>query len=565
MTPSRRDLLKSLGAMAFAPAFAPALVGLSRKGHVIGGGFIADGSATGHAVRDGSLRQGARGARRELRTSVAIVGGGMGGLSAAWQLDALGMTDWLLLEMDTHTGGNARSARPDGVPLADAARIRAPWGAHYVPVPDADAVHVRRLFRELGVLSATGEWDERTLCHTPQERLWQHGRWHEGLEPMDAISAADRAQFARFDARIDELRATRMFRVPGAMGHEARRRALAAGGAAARTARGVEELDTLTADAWMRREGFTAPALRWWVEYGTRDDFGASLQQASAWAAVHYFAARDSEEHGPLTWPEGNDFIAQALTKRLMARASRDGGPRIHTGAVAWQIAREGKRWVVDTPQARIMADAVIWAAPMFVLPRVFPTIELPNVLEYAPWVVANVVLHRMPDERGAPLAWDNVIYGSPSLGYVNAGHQLLGRPTLPVVWTWYHAVVDRPAAEGRQWLQQRPWTEWRDQIVQDLTRAHPDIADCITRVDIMRWGHAMARPKPGLLHRLLRLRDWQTPPGMFLAHADLSGMSLFEEAQWHGVAAATRAFALVGKGGSGRAPATRDDEEEGR
>lgn len=559
MTPSRRDLLKSLGAVVLAPA----LVGLSRKGQVIGGGFVPDGSEQGHAVRDGRWKPSAS-TRAEHRTSIAIVGGGMGGLSAAWQLDSLGVSDWVLLEMDAHTGGNARSVRPDGASLAGAPQARAPWGAHYVPVPAADAIHVRRLFRELGVLSEQGEWDERTLCHTPQERLWQHGRWHEGLEPLDAISAAHRAQFARFDERIDEWRASRMFRVPGAMGHRERRRAATSGGAAARTARAVEALDTLTADAWLQQEGFTAPALRWWVEYGTRDDFGASLTQASAWAAVHYFAARDNDEHGPLTWPEGNDFIAQALTARLSARTTREGTPRIRTGQTVWQLSRFGNRWIVDTPDRRIIADAVIWAAPLFVLPRVHrdASMRVPATLDHAPWVVANIVLQRWPDERGAPLAWDNVLYDSPSLGYVNAGHQLLGYPSLPAVWTWYHAVVDRPSAEGRQWLLQRPWSAWRDQIVNDLTRAHPDIASCISRIDIMRWGHAMARPVPGVLERVDVLQRWQPAPGLFPAHADLSGMSLFEEAQWHGIAAAERAAELVGRSGSGRAPVAREEQE---
>lgn len=563
MTPSRRDLLKSLGAVVLAPA----LVGLSRKGQVIDGGFVPDGSEQGHAVRDGRWKSSASSspsARAEHRTAVAIVGGGMGGLSAAWQLDSLGVSDWVLLEMDAHTGGNARSARPDGASLTGAPQARAPWGAHYVPVPAVDAVHVRRLFRELGVLSEHGEWDERTLCHTPQERLWQHGRWHEGLEPLDAIGAADRAQFARFDERIAEWRASRMFRVPGAMGHRERRRAVAAGGAAARTARAVEALDTLTADAWLRQEGFTAPALRWWVEYGTRDDFGASLTQASAWAAVHYFAARDNDEHGPLTWPEGNDFIAQALTARLNARTTRQGTPRIRTGQTVWQLSRSGNRWIVDTPDRRIVADAVIWAAPLFVLPRVYrdASMRVPVTLDHAPWVVANIVLHRWPGERGAPLAWDNVLYDSPSLGYVNAGHQLLGHPSLPAVWTWYHAVVDRPSAEGRQWLLQRPWSAWRDQIVNDLSRAHPDIASCISRIDIMRWGHAMARPVPGVLERVDVLQRWQPAPGLFPAHADLSGMSLFEEAQWHGIAAAERAAELVGRSGSGRASVAREELE---
>lgn len=561
MTPSRRDLLKVLGAAAIAPA----LVGLSRKGRVIAGGFVSDDSALGHAVRDGTWRTSSSTRRRApQRVAVAIVGGGIGGLSAAWQLDSLGVSDWTLLELGTQTGGNARSARPDGLPLSEAPHARAPWGAHYVPVPAADAIHVRRLFRELGVLSPEGEWDERTLCHSPQERLWQHGRWHEGLEPLDALRADHRAQFARFDEQIAAWRASRMFRVPGIVGHQERQRAAAAGGSLARTARAVEALDTLTADAWLRREGLTAPALRWWVEYGTRDDFGAALTQASAWAAVHYFAARDSEEHGPLTWPEGNDFIAQALTRRLSLSAARDGRPRISTGAPVWQLTQVGNRWVVDTPDLQIMADAVIWAAPLFVLPRVYrhPRATVPVAIDHAPWVVANIVLDRWPEDHGAPLAWDNVLYDSPSLGYVNADHQRLGAPSLPAVWTWYHAVTDRPSAEARQWLLQRPWSAWRDQIVSDLTRAHPDIASCIRRIDIMRWGHAMARPVPGVLERVDILQRWQPAPGLYPAHADLSGMSLFEEAQWHGIRAAEHAAERIQRGGSGRPGQAREDEQ---
>lgn len=540
---SRRDALKSLGALVAAPA----LLGLTPKGRVIAGGFVPDGSDAGHALRDGSWRDrlARGGARPERRVAVAIVGGGIGGLSAGWRLDALGVSDWVLLEMSEGMGGNARSASYPSEPRA----LRAPWGAHYVPVPSLDAEHVRQLFRELGVLQADGTWDERTLCHSPQERLWQHGRWHEGLEPTDAMSPDDRAQFVRFEERIGELRASGMFSVPSARGHAQRAEARGGGGRAARLARDVEELDTLTAAQWMAREGFTAPALRWWVEYGTRDDYGAALTQASAWAAVHYFAGRESEETGPLTWPEGNDWIVRQLTQRLRARSAGDSRPRIVTGAPVWQLTRPrgNAPWIIDTPRTRIVADVVIWSAPLFVLPRVCEGIALPVTTEYAPWVVANLVLDRLPRETGAPLAWDNVIYGSRSLGYVSAAHQELGTSTGRTVWTWYHAVVDRPARDARTWLQQRPWTAWRDEILADLARAHPDIAMCVARIDIMRWGHAMARPVPGALARLAALQAWQPAPRLLLAHADLSGLSLFEEAQWHGVQAAERAFRTLG------------------
>jgi phytoene dehydrogenase-like protein len=536
--PSRRAFLAKLAAGLAAPLIAtplavraalassgpeaPALVGLTNKsGREIVGGFVNDDAALGHQLRDGTLARAAR-SRDVRRTRVAIVGGGMSGLSAGWRLDQLGVREWLCLELGDAAGGNSRGGEN---------RVsRYPWGAHYVPVPSPEATHVRALLREVGVLHADGSWDERTLCHSPQERIWQHGEWHEGLEPLDAAPAWERAEWERFDAQVAAWRATGAFRVPLAGAPEN-----VSGAAAA----GTQALDRLSASAWFASQGYRSPTLRWWIEYGTRDDYGASLDQASAWAAAHYFAGRPPEDEGPLTWPEGNAFLVNHLT--------RTAGDRVVTKAPAYAIEARGSRWLVRTPAVDIDCDCVIWAAPLFVLPRVMPAVKLPVSMEYAPWVVANITLDRRPQERGAPMSWDNVIYGSPSLGYVSATHQFVGRPGPQSVWTWYHAVVDRPAAEARTWLQQRPWSAWRDDIVGELSRAHPDIAECITRIDVRQWGHAMARPTPGVLTRNATLARWSPAPRVFMAHADLSGLSLFEEAQWHGVQAAERAARVLG------------------
>ena len=208
----------------------------------------------------------------------------------------------------------------------------------------------------------------------------------------------------------------------------------------------------------------------------------------------------------------------------------------------------DGSKWIVRTPKVDVTCDAVVWAAPLFVLPRVLPGVRLPVTIDYAPWVVANLTLRRPPEERGAPPAWDNIIYGSPSLGYVDAGHQSLATRSDRRVWTWYHAIVDRSSVEGRRWLQERPWSAWRDQILSDLSRAHPDIAECVEHVDVMRWGHAMARPVPGVMSRVDAMRRWSPAPGVYCAHADLSGLSLFEEAQFHGVAAAEQVARRLGR-----------------
>ncbi|MBL0940739.1 MAG: NAD(P)-binding protein [Gemmatimonadaceae bacterium] len=544
---SRRDAVRTMAGMVAAPA----LIGLARKGHVIAGGFVDDGGAAGHRVRDAQLSTRSGTTRR---TRVAIVGGGIGGLSAGWRLDALGMHDGVLLELDANTGGNTRSAHYRG--LGDR---RAPWGAHYLPIPDADATHVRTLMRELGVLQADGTWDERALCHAPQERIWQHGRWHEGLDPLDAATSRTRDEFAQFSARIGEWRESGMFRVPSAAGH-ARRRNLSAGTSADRAlVHRAQMLDGMTAREWMSREGWQSEALRWWVEYGTRDDYGASLSQASAWAAVHYFASRPAEDDGPLTWPEGNDWIARQLAMRLRRRSAADGGARVVTGAPVFRLESRGAaQWRVHAPDLRVDADVVIWAAPSFVLPRVLPSMNAAPAVQatqHAPWVVANLVLDGPPRDAGTPAwrnsgtapAWDNVLFGSNSLGYVNAGHQLLQQRPAQPIWTWYHALVDGEARDARRAMLQQPWSHWRDVVVADLSRAHPDIAQRLVRVDVMRWGHAMARPVPGVLARRDAMTGWQPASRVHLAHADVSGFSLFEEAQWQGVQAAEAAARDLG------------------
>ena len=54
--------------------FAPALVGLTRKSpRAIAGGFVDDGGALGHRLRDGSLSAAASGAERVV--PIVIVGG----------------------------------------------------------------------------------------------------------------------------------------------------------------------------------------------------------------------------------------------------------------------------------------------------------------------------------------------------------------------------------------------------------------------------------------------------------------------------------------------------------
>src|SRR5262249_6198653 len=126
--------------------------------------------------------------------------------SAAWRLQKKGFDRFVVLEMSAQPGGNSR--------WGENQTSAYPWGAHYVPLPGKRAEYVRELFAELGVLKPDGTWEERCLCFAPQERLFLHGRWQEGIEPAVGLTRDDRDQFRRLADVTEALRATGHFTVP---------------------------------------------------------------------------------------------------------------------------------------------------------------------------------------------------------------------------------------------------------------------------------------------------------------------------------------------------------------
>jgi glycine/D-amino acid oxidase-like deaminating enzyme len=436
-----------------------------------------------------------------------IVGGGMAGLSAAWWLEKRGFRDYVVLEMEKETGGNSR--------FGENAVSAHPWGAHYLPVPNRKSPLVRELCEELGLLE-NGQWNERHLCHSPQERLFVHGRWQYGLEPEVARNSKVREQRKRFDEIVEKLHANGQWTIPHSLG------------------RVDATLEKTSFAQWLQENRFDAPELLWYLDYSTRDDYGSSLSETSAWAGLHYFAARDFDDEGPFTWPEGNGWILRALRRRAAAR--------IETESPVYRARRQGQKWELLTPRTKYLASAVIWAAPSFLAQYIVEGQQPMVGLSYSPWIVANLSLDRWPHQAPGPeYAWDNVIYGSPSLGYVVATHQNLAMHREKTVWTWYYALAEMAPAAGRKLLLEKPWEYWRDRALADLSRPHPDIADCVSRIDVFRNGHAMVRPTVGG-------RTVKAQPGIYFANSDVSGISIFEEAQYRGVEAAKGALSRLSR-----------------
>jgi predicted NAD/FAD-binding protein len=514
---------------------APALVGLvacSRgEPRSFDGGWLGASHARGHRLRsptawfDSSARVASR------RTDVLVVGAGIAGLACARALTRLGIDDLTLLELEDAPGGNSRGHTLGG--------SGCPYGAHYLPLPGPHAHEVSELLFDLDLLRTQGGRtvaDERHLCHSPQERLFFDGMWVDGLLPPAEPASRTAAQYRAFAVKVDALRREVAFTLP------TRRAAWSAAHAA---------LDAMTFAQWLSRERFDDPQLNWYLDYACRDDYGAGLGEVSAWAGLHYFASRHgfqapgddgAERDAVFTWPEGNAWLVQRLAAPLRERIVP-----AHT-VLRVSEQRGAVRVVAFDEQARrpvwFDAKVVVLATPLFVARRVWST-PSPALLStgaherYAPWLVANLLLDAPLLERasGATMAWDNVRFASPSLGYVVAQHQSLRADARATVLTAYWAL----AGQQRAALLAGDWRVWAQRVIDDLAVAHPDLPQKVRRADLVRHGHAMRIPIPGARGdpALAALND--ATGRVLLAHADLASYSVFEESYTAGVRAAAR------------------------
>src|SRR5206468_10772263 len=231
------------------------------------------------------------------------------------------------------------------------------------------------------------------------------GGWRDGLlPPIEALPTTQRAttlaDYRAFSAAVAAAGDDGAFEIPTAR---------------SRWNDSLAALDRITFAAWLDRHGFAAPALRWYLDYCCRDDYGAGSADVSAWAGLHYFASRhgfrapgdearssDASE-GLLTWPEGNAWLAERLATPLGARMQRgrvvlavDEG-RNEVSVDAWNTTTaQRERWI---------AARVVVATPVFVAARLVaappPALaEAARIVRHAPWLVANLQLDAPLDDR---------------------------------------------------------------------------------------------------------------------------------------------------------------------
>ncbi|MEI6730118.1 MAG: FAD-dependent oxidoreductase, partial [Pseudomonadota bacterium] len=444
-----------------------------------------------------------------------------------------GFKDFLLLELDKQVGGNSVSGENEVSAY--------PWAAHYVPLLSEEASSAQELFKELNIITGYENglpiYNEYYLGADPHERLYMYGRWHEGLVPKLGASDKDNADYQAFFAEMERLKnlvgedGKRIFAIPVDKGSNSKQ---------------YKDLDKISMAEYLQQKGWDSKYLSWYINYCCLDDYGATIEQVSAWAGIHYFAARNGKaanaESGSLvTWPEGNGFIVKQLNKQL--------SDKIQTDCLVFGVdnTQEGvKIRYFDTKHNKsveITAKSAIIAVPQFIAKRISANKIDISEFQYSPWAVANITLDTLPYGRGYPLCWDNVVFDSKLLGYVVATHQNINRIQEKTVITYYYPLSHLPPKQAREQAYKTDYKQWQEIFLSELLKIHPELEGKVRNIDIYVWGHGMIIPSVGFIWGEARKKALAQTPPIFHAHSDMSGISIFEEANYRGVKAAESAM----------------------
>lgn len=519
---SRRFFLKSIAASLLVIPFLQScqekvitlLIRLSGTNHILG-----------HRLRVKKFPK----PTRQILIPYLIVGGGISGLSAARQFSKKGIDDFLLVELENHLGGNSSNGENK--------YSKFPLGAHYLPLPNKEDTELLQFLEEEKIILGYDSkgfpvFDELQLTFAPDERLFYRNNWQEGLVPKTGNTAADDVQFKRFFLKMDAFRMEKgadgkyLFDIPLALSSNEKT---------------VRDFDKITMQQWFEEEEFNSKPLFDYIDYCCRDDFGLGIRSVSAWAGIHYFAARKQDatpdgKDNVLTWPEGNARLAHHLQKYVENKTLKN--------HLVYEVKTKDEKVIATVFDAdnketvEIIADKVIMATPQFINQYIIKDRKkLAQNFHYAPWLLATLVVSDLRDNKSYPLCWDNVIYGSKGLGYIYDQHQTVQQLQSKKVITYYYSFSSSDVRKSRREVYSKKTEYWKQFVFDDLKRAHPNIESVTEEINIHLLGHGMISPVSGFIFGEAKKEATQNiDKKIFFAHSDLSGISIFEEAFHQGV-----------------------------
>lgn len=460
-----------------------------------------------------------------IHTKYLIVGGGISGLSACRFFNQNNEKDYLLLEMENHIGGNSSNGQNKF--------SKFPLGAHYLPLPNKENKEIIEFLTECGICQGTEEngepiLDEYQMTFPQQERLFYKNSWQNDIVPQKGITAEVQKEFNRFFKLMDEMRQKKdalgnyWFAIPV---HDSSKEDEAI------------KLEKILFKDWLKEHDYKSEELLWLLDYSCRDDYGLGIDYVSAWAGIHYFAGRKNNwskkyKDQVFTWAEGNARLTKHFGKYTEDKKL--------SGHLVFDVKINDKVEVLSFDNTlkktkKIIAEKVLLATPQFVNERILNNKKAAS-FQYVPWLLTTITLR---NEFGGDeeLAWDNVIYGSSGLGYIDDQHQNLNQIMGEKVITYYRSFSTSDCRKARKKLYSMKETELKTLVLDDLKKAHPMIEDFIVEMQFHKIGHAMIAPIPDQIFGEKTKAAKESIEGkIFFAHSDLSGISIFEEAFYQGL-----------------------------
>jgi protoporphyrinogen oxidase len=505
MNPSRREFIKFVvaGSVAAGCPIDLSLGAPSESASTLS--VEGEDNRLCHQVRDG------KGFTRppvSSRYDVAIVGGGVSGLTAAYLLRH---RDFLLLEKEPHWGGNAYSVDYHGVA----------YGTGSAFLDKSEATYT--LGKEIGLEPLPiNNWDGSII-----KGEFIADTWGEGLDKLP-YPALVRDGFKRFKQQMLAIdfrkRASEIYNVPFS--------------------------DFL--------KGYPPELKEWWDNYG-RSNWGAESDETAA--AMGVLEIRDTIGENRIerfTWPGG----LGAITKRLAA-ILQSAPERMQLAATSVAVVPERREVQVIYMQAgelkAVAAKAVIMATPKFITRRIVEGLPEKQSLamqriHYIPYAVVNLIFNKPVFNHG----YDTWCPGNRFTDIVVADWVVRDQPGYQQnynILTCYTPLRE----EERGFLLTDSGTRGiAAEVLRDFQKLFPGSNVDPVEVHVYRRGHPLYKSMPGLYTQVQPLA--RAPlDRVFFANTDSEGP---ESTAGTAIAAAQRAVkqaeSRLGRGPAPQASAAR-------
>lgn len=484
-----------------------------------------------HQVRDGKTWD-IPAASGDLLDCV-IIGAGLAGLTTAYRLQKLGVTNLLVLEKEDPVGGYARLDGP-----ADS-----PWGqaSAYTVYPYND--NLIEIYTDLGVVTGLDAdelpiLDDKYALKEPVNSSYIDGQWYQ--EPWDkGIDGLPYSDQIKADLKAFRDDMIYWYEYADAEG----RFAFDTPTDASTEEAEVRALDDISLAEYIAQKGWSSEISEFYKPY-CRSAFGCDPDVLSCWAAINFFG---SEFQPAMSQPGGNAHLALKLRDIV-------GGSVIQTSCFVLRAVNQGDEvhvtYLKGDTVTTIRAKTAVYAGPRYLAKYILPDLvasgrDEAKDFQYTPYLVAAVHVEKTP----AGLGYDNWIQQESFItDIIVADWAGLADPAA--------ASLDRKntlscycplVGEGkRSELLSTPYEDYEKQVLDALEAVLPGVRETVTGVDIYRWGHGMLAPVKGFVFGASRVGS-QAPEGRIsFANHDVDALPAFENAVGAAFRAADEVVALL-------------------